>query len=82
MKGAPKMPLKYLRKNGKRFLRTLQFLDHDLRIPLDELEAIAAKYRPQLESLGILDGLYGYQELWLWVELWEHEKGRNIEIRD
>ena len=70
------MPSKYLRKNGKQFLSTLQFLDHDLHIPLDELEAIAAKYRPQLESLGMLDGLCGYQELWLWVELWKHEKER------
>ena len=65
-----------MRKNGKKFLSTLQFLNPDLRISLDELEAIEAKYRPQLESLGMLDGLYGYQELCLWVELWECEKER------
>lgn len=44
------------------------------QIPLVELEAVVAKYRPTLEALGVLDGLAAYQVITLFVWLWKHDK--------
>jgi len=67
--------LGYARQNGKPFVSALQYATEGLGAPLDELEATAAKYRPMLECLGILDDLYPYQKLMLFVWLWKHDKG-------
>lgn len=68
------MSLIYPRKNGKPFLSSMSMLEHEGRIPLAELETVAAKYRPTLEALGVLDGLSAYQEVRLFVWLWKHDK--------
>lgn len=62
--------MRYPRKKGKSFQAAI----NDLRIPLEELEAVAAKYRPQLEGLGVLEGLHPYQEVMLFVWLWKHDR--------
>lgn len=69
------MSLIYPRKNGKPFLSSMSMLEHEGHIPLVELEAVAAKYRPTLEALGVLDGLAPYQVVMLFVWLWKHDKG-------
>lgn len=71
------MSLIYPRKNGKPFLSSMSMLEHEGHIPLVELEAVAAKYRPTLEALGVLDGLAAYQEVMLFVWLWKHDKEIN-----
>ena len=68
------MSLIYPRKNGKPFLSLMNMLEHEGHVPLVELEAVAAKYRPTLEALGVLDGLAAYQEVMLFVWLWKHDK--------
>lgn len=68
------MSLIYPRKNGKLLQSSIQLLEDELHIPLVELEAVAAKYRPMLESLGILDELAPYQVVMLFVWLWKHDK--------
>ena len=68
------MSLIYPRKNGKPFLSSMSMLEHEGHIPLVELEAVAAKYRPTLEALGVLDGLSACQEVRLFVWLWKHDK--------
>lgn len=80
------MPLTYCRKHGKPFLSTLQFLEHDTRIPLAELDEIATEYRPQLEAwvdaLGF-EPLDDWQELMLWIEIWRSGKdARSANERD
>lgn len=60
----------YPRKNGK---LTLTLID-ECRAMCEGLEEVAAKYRPTLEALGILDGLQAYQEVMLFVWLWKHDK--------
>lgn len=64
--------------NGKKWLSLLDFIEVEFGVPKDELEAIAKKYRPMLESLGILEDLHSYQEVMLFVWLWKHDK----EIKD
>jgi hypothetical protein len=64
------MPLTYPRKNGK---PTQAFIDEGVAM-YEGLEEVAAKYRPTLEGLGILDGLHAYQEVMLFVWLWKHDK--------
>ena len=66
--------LRYARQNGKPFASALQYVTEGLGVPPDELEATAAKYRPMLEGLGVLDDLYPYQELMLFVWLWKHDR--------
>ena len=68
------MSLIYPRKNGKPFLSSMSMLEHEWHIPLVELEAVAAKYRPTLEALGVLDGLFACEEVMLFVWLWKHDK--------
>lgn len=46
----------------------------ELGIPLDELEEVAAKYRPTLERMGVLEGLSSYQEMYLFILLYKHDK--------
>lgn len=60
----------YPRKNGKPMLSSIELL----RESYEGLEETAAKYRPTLEALGILDGLQSYQEVMLFVWLWKHDK--------
>lgn len=60
----------YPRKNGKPMPSSIELL----RESYDGLEETAAKYRPTLEALGILDGLQPYQEVMLFVWLWKHDK--------
>ena len=55
----------------------------ELGIPLDELEEVAAKYRPTLERMGVLEGLSSYQERLLFIWLYKHdrEKGEVCQTR-
>lgn len=72
-------------RDGKPFLGALQFLEHDLHIPLDELEAIAAEYRPQLEAwvdAAGFESLDKWQELMLWVEIWRSGRNERVERND
>lgn len=62
------------RQNGKKNLSAIFVLSDLYDVPLDELEAIAAKYRPTLEKIGALDDLLAYQEVMLFVWLWKHDK--------
>ena len=62
------------RQNGKQSLSTIQLIAGEFGAPIRELEAIAAKYRPTLEALGVLDGLASYQEAMLFVWLCRHDK--------
>lgn len=64
------MPLTHPRENGK---PTQDFID-ECAAMYEGLEEVAAKYRPMLEALGILDGLHAYQEVMLFVWLWKHDK--------
>lgn len=57
----------YARQNGKPC--------PELAALAKELEATAAKYRPMLEGLGILDDLLAYQKVMLFVWLWKYDKG-------
>lgn len=66
--------LRYARQNGKPFVSALQYVTEGLGVPLDELEATAAKYRPMLEGLGISDDLHPYQEVMMFVWLWRHDR--------
>ena len=68
--------LRYPRKNGKKWLSLLDFFEVEFGAPKDELEAIAKRYRPTLESLGILDDMQEYQQIILWFRLWKHDKER------
>ena len=74
------------RKNGKPVLAATHELCEWAGVPIHELEEVAAKYRPTLERLGILDNLHPYQEVMLFIWLWKHDKeiedaGRGV-IRD
>ena len=60
----------YPRKNGKPMLSSIELL----RESYDGVEETAAKHRPTLKALGILDGLQPYQEVMLFVWLWKHDK--------
>jgi len=62
------------RQNGKQSLSAMQLIAGEFGAPLRELEAAAAKYRPTLEALGVLDGLASYEEVMLFVWLWRHDK--------
>lgn len=62
------------RKNGKQSISVARLLASEYGAPLRELEATAAKYRPTLEALGVLDGLEPYQEVMLFVWLWRRDK--------
>lgn len=64
------MSLTYPRKNGKPMLSSIELL----RDSYDGIEETAAKYRPTLKALGILDELQPYQEAMLFVWLWKHDK--------
>lgn len=54
-----------------------------LGIPPDELEAVAAKYRPSLERMGVLEDLSRTQEMLLFIWLYKHdrEKGEVCQTR-
>ena len=74
------------RKNGKPVLAATHTLCEMTGVPIHELEEVAAKYRPTLERIGMLDDLLPYQEVMLFVWLWKHDKeiedaGRGV-IRD
>ena len=62
------------RKNGKPILTTTHLICEEFGAPIRELEEVAAKYRPTLERLGILDNLHPYQEVMLFIWLWKHDK--------
>lgn len=66
--------LRYPRKNGKQWLSLLDWFEVEFGAPKDELEAIAKKYRPTLEAIGLLDDLQEYQQIVLWFFLWKHDK--------
>lgn len=68
--------MRYPRKNGKKWLSLLDWIEVELGAPKDELEAIAEKYRPTLESIGLLDDMLAYQQIVLWFFLWKHDKER------
>ena len=74
------MPAMRPRGNGKRLLTLIELMDElGLR---EEMEDVAARYRPQLEAWGVLDGLCEWQEMVLWYELCMRERRRRGEIRD
>lgn len=74
------MPVTWPRGNRKKLMSTMELLDElGLR---EEMEAVAARYRPQLEAWGVLDGLCEWQEMVLWYELCMRERRRHGEIRD
>lgn len=58
------------RKSGKPTLSLIELLGESY----EGLEETAAKYRPTLEALGVLDGLQLYQEVMLFVWLWKHDR--------
>lgn len=62
------------RQNGKQSVAAMQLIAGKFGVPLEELEAVAAKYRPTLEACGVLDELMPYQETLLLIWLWRHEK--------
>lgn len=66
--------LRYSCKNGKQWLSLLDWFEVEIGVPKAELEAIAEKYRPTLESIGLLDDMQEYQQLILWFWLWKHDK--------
>ena len=52
-----------------------------LGIPLDELEAVAERYHPTLEKLGVLEGLSASEQMFLFIWLWKHDKERETHGR-
>lgn len=68
------MPVTWPRGNVKRLLTSIELMD-DLGLR-EEMEDVAARYRPQLEAWGILDGLCEWQEMVLWYELCIRERRR------
>lgn len=68
------MPVTWPRGNVKKLMSTMELLDElGLR---EEMEDVAARYRPQLEAWGVLDGLCEWQEMVLWYELCMRERRR------
>lgn len=65
------------RGNGKSVLG----IPFSLGIPLDELEEVAAKYRPTLERMGVLEDLSASERMFLFIWLWKHDKEKETHGR-
>ena len=53
----------------------------ELGIPLDELEEVAAKYRPTLERMGVLEYMSASERMFLFIWLWKHDKEKETHGR-
>lgn len=65
------------RGNGKSVLG----IPFALGIPFDELEAVAARYHPTLERLGVLEDLSASERMFLFIWLWKHDKEKETHGR-